>query len=137
MPDHRPVLLAAAVVARGNDLLMVRSEPGEWSVPAVPVESGETMVEAVVRSTRSMADLDALCGTFLGWYEVIPDGRTTGDVHEVVACFRAVSLDTREPTAGGDADEARWMAAWDVSELPLADGLAELLAEHGLIDTLT
>jgi len=29
------------------------------------------------------------------------------------------------------------MAVWDFSELPIADGLAELLAEHGIIDTLT
>lgn len=135
-----PVLRAAAVVAHGNDLLMVRSADGGgergWSVPSAPVRSGETMVEAVVRAVRSLTGLDALCGTFLGWYEVMPVGSDRGTPHEVVACFRAVSLDPDEPTPGSGVIEARWMAAWDVSELPLADGLAELLAEHGFIDTL-
>lgn len=46
-------------------------------------------------------------------------------------------MDDRTPTAGPDVVEARWIAVWDFSELPLADGLAELLAEHGIIDTLT
>ncbi|HMV74463.1 MAG TPA: NUDIX domain-containing protein, partial [Microthrixaceae bacterium] len=128
-----PVLRAAAVVAHGNDLLMVRSADGGgergWSVPSAPVRGGETMVEAVVRAVRSLTGLDALCGAFLGWYEVLPaesDRGTTrrGTPHEVVACFRAVSLEPDEPTPGSGAIEARWMAAWDVSELPLADGLA-------------
>lgn len=140
-----PVLRAAAVVAHGNDLLMVRSADGGaergWSVPSAPVRGGETMVEAVVRAVRSLTGLDALCGAFLGWYEVLPaesDRGSTrrGTPHEVVACFRAVSLEPDEPTPGSGALEARWLAAWDVSELPLADGLAELLVEHGFIDTL-
>lgn len=110
-------------------------------MPSAPVRGGETMVEAVVRAVRSLTGLDALCGAFLGWYEVLPaesDRGSTrrGTPHEVVACFRAVSLEPDEPTPGSGAIEARWMAAWDVSELPLADGLAELLAEHGFIDTL-
>ena len=138
--DPPPVLRAAAVVAHGNDLLMVRSADGGadrgWSVPSAPVRGGETMVEAVVRAVRSLTGLDALCGTFLGWYEVMPVGSDRGTPHEVVACFRAVSLEPDEPTPGSGALEARWLAAWDVSDLPLADGLAELLAEHGFIDTL-
>lgn len=135
-----PVLRAAAVVAHGNDLLMVRSADGGadrgWSVPSAPVRGGETMVEAVVRAVRSLTGLDALCGASLGWYEVLPVGSERGTPHEVVACFRAVSLEPDEPTPGSGVIEARWLAAWDVSELPLADGLAELLAEHGFIDTL-
>lgn len=139
-----PMVRAAAVATRGNDVLVVQSG-GEWSVPSVAVDVGETLAEAVARAVRTQTDLDALASPFMGWYEELPaardagphdDEHTTG-THLIVMCFGAVVMDDRTPKAGPDVVEARWMAVWDFSELPLADGLAELLAEHGIIDTLT
>lgn len=117
------------------------------------------MAEAVVRAVASQTGLDALTSPFMGWYEELPQptelsGPTTiaahtpsdgaGDdpsaatvAHQVVMCFGAVVMDDRQPTAGPEVLEARWMAVWDFSELHLTDGLAELLADHGIIDTLT
>ncbi|UDY36373.1 NUDIX hydrolase [Dermatobacter hominis] len=134
-----PVVVAGAVATRGNDLLVVRRDggpaEGRWSVPLARVAGGETMVEAAVRAVAEQTGLGALSGPFLGWYESI---RTAdpGGAHEVVACFTSVILDAVDPTAGAEVAEARWMPVWDVAELPLVDGLAELLAEHGVIDTL-
>jgi hypothetical protein len=51
--------------------------------------------------------------------------------------FEVVVVAGGEPTAGGDAAEAAWVPLWQVSELRLVDGLAEFLAEHGVIETLT
>jgi len=107
------------------------------------------MAEAVARAVRTQTGLDALGAPFLGWYEQLPSGPgrspeeqlggadDAGGVHQIVMCFGAVVMDDGPPTAGLDVVEARWMAVWDFSELPIADGLAELLAEHGIIDTLT
>lgn len=121
-----------------------------WSVPSVAVRSGETLAEAVARAVRTQTGLDALGAPFLGWYEQLPSGagrspeeqpggadHDADGVHQIVMCFGAVVMDDGPPTAGLDVVEARWMAVWDFSELPIADGLAELLAEHGIIDTLT
>lgn len=131
----RPVLSVGAVATTGNDLLVVRRRSddveGLWSVPTTAVTAGETMVEAAARSVAEQAGLGALSGPFLGWWESIGDDR-----HDVVACFSSVVLDRDEPVAGPDVVEARWMPVWDVAELPLTDGLAELLADHGVIDTL-
>ena len=49
--------------------------------------------------------------------------------------FRAVLLDSTTQPAS-QAAEVRWIPSWDAAELGLADGLAEFLGEHGLIETL-
>lgn len=136
-----PVVLGAAVATRGNDLLMMRTDRGAiegcWSVPSVAVAGGETLVEAVVRAVRERCGLTALAAPLLGWYESIEhgiDGAVAG--HDVVACYQTVVLDDSEPAPGPGVVEARWMPVWDVAELPLVDGLAHLLADHQVIDTI-
>ena len=135
-PVMWPELRVAAVATRVNELLMVRSD-GQWSTPAAVLRLGETLVEAAVRAVRDGCGLDALSGPSLGWYESIGPDPTDPDGHVVVMCFTVVVLDDDEPTAGAGTEEACWLPVWDVSELPLDDGLAALLAEHDIIDTLT
>ncbi len=141
MPEAiRPILLAGAVVMRRNDLLVIHvGEPParrRWSVPTAPVRPGESLVECAVRAVEGATGLPALSGEFLGWFESFPDGTASDENHHVVMCFEAVVLDPVHPIPGPGVAEARWMPVWEVSELPLADGLADLLSEHGVIDTL-
>lgn len=136
-----PALVAAAVVRRRNDLLVVRRTgrhgEGEWTIPTVAVRRGETLVEAAVRSVAECADLGGLAGPFIDWYESIDTAGDLTDSHEVVMCFDVLADGDGPPTAGDGFLEARWMPVWEVSELPLVDGLASLLADQGVIDTLT
>ncbi len=131
-----PRLAVGAVVVADEELLMVRRGhgpgAGTWSIPGGHVEVGETLAEAVVRELAEETGLDGLCGPFLGWAELIGDHG-----HVVVMDFEVVVVAGGEPTAGGDAAEAAWVPLWQVSELRLVDGLAEFLAEHGVIETLT
>ena len=47
------------------------------------------------------------------------------------------ALDDAVPTAlADDALEAAWVPVWTVPELDLVDGLAEFLADAGIIETL-
>lgn len=125
-----------AVCTRVNELLMVeRLNPpsaGKWSLPGGRVEHGETLAEAVVRELRSETGLRGVCGEFLGWAELFGESQ-----HHVVLDFAVTLLDDAEPVAGEDAREAAWVPVWTVPELPLADGLAEFLADQGIIETLT
>jgi 8-oxo-dGTP diphosphatase len=59
-----PVLIAAAIVRFGDELLMVRQAgPGEelfWTIPGGRVESGELVTEAVVREVREETGISVL-----------------------------------------------------------------------------
>lgn len=135
-----PVLVAGAVVRRRNDVLVVRRDDAaaerRWAVPTAVVRSGATLVESAVGAVADSTGLRGVAGAFLGWYESIPED-TAAAPHEVVMCFEVVLLGDEHPTPGADVTDAVWMPAWDVAELPLVDGLAELLSGQGVIDTLT
>lgn len=132
----RPELCVGAVARRTNELLMVRrARPpgvGLWSVPGGRVESGETLAEAVVRELAEETGVTGVCGPLMGWVE-----RMGADYHYVILDFEVVVLGEEPPQAGDDASEAAWVPVWTVPELALVDGLAEFLAEHGVIDTIS
>lgn len=131
----RPEVCVGAVAVRGNDLLMVRRGhgpgAGRWSVPGGRVEAGETLAEAVVRETAEETGVAVVCGPMLGWVELVDD-----DHHFVILDFEVVVMGADEPVAGTDATEARWVPVWEVPELRLVEGLAEFLADHGVIETV-
>jgi 8-oxo-dGTP diphosphatase len=133
---ERPELCVGIVARRGDELLLVRRghgpAAGEWSVPGGRVEWGETLAEAAVRELEEETGLRGVCGPLVGWTERIDE-----DHHFVILDLEVTVLDAGEPNPGGDAAEARWVPLWEVPELRLVDGLAEFLAEHGVIETLT
>jgi 8-oxo-dGTP diphosphatase len=134
----RPELCVGAVVVDSRDriLLIRRGTPpglGRWSIPGGRVQRGEMMVEAVLRELVEETGLEGVCGPLLGWVE-----RIDADVHFVIADFRVELLDEdAPPMAGDDAADVCWMEASAVGERrDLVDGLAEFLADHGIIATI-
>lgn len=103
---------------------------GRWSIPGGRVELGETLAEAVVRELAEETGLEALCDQFVGWVERIGDG-----YHYLILDFAVTVLSSEAPRAGDDAAEAEWVPLTDVASLPLVDGLAEFLHEHGILPT--
>ncbi|MCX6526069.1 MAG: NUDIX domain-containing protein [Actinobacteria bacterium] len=134
--SHLAVHVAALVVS-GDDFLMLRQH-NNWALPATAVRYGETLAEAVVRALGEQAGVaEAICGPFIGWAESIDTDTDidTSQSHTLSMYFRAVLLDSTTQPAS-QAAEVRWIPSWDAAELGLADGLAEFLGEHGLIETL-
>jgi ADP-ribose pyrophosphatase YjhB (NUDIX family) len=131
-----PVVAVGAVVVDHDRLLLVRrANPpaqGLWSVPGGRVEHGETLVEAVTRELREETALDGVCGRLLGWGE-----HFEGDHHSVVFDFEVTLVGDDQPTAGDDAAEVAWVELHEVVDRPLVEGLAELLADNGVIATFT
>jgi len=134
-----PELTVGAVVVDDDRLLLVRRAngpgAGTWSVPGGRVEAGETLAEAVTRELREETGLDGVCGSFIGWVELVPEG--DDDRHVVVLDFEVTLMASEEPTAGGDATAARWIPLSDVADQVLAPGLAEFLHDHAIIATIT
>lgn len=117
-------------------ILLVRRGRGPaegcWSVPGGRVEAGETLAEAVVRELQEETGLFAMCESLLGWTEVVDP-----DHHYVILDFTVTIVDEADPVAGDDAAEAAWVPLLDVAELRLADGLAEFLHDHGILETFS
>ena len=135
MTEAGPQLCVGAVIVDDGRLLMVRRghgpAAGTWSIPGGRVEHGETVAEAVVREVREETDIDAVCGPLLDCVERIDD-----EHHLVILDFRMELLAPADPVAGSDATEAAWIALEHVTDRHLAPGLAEFLADHGIIDEL-
>jgi 8-oxo-dGTP diphosphatase len=131
-----PVVAVGAVVVDHDRLLLVRrANPpaqGLWSVPGGRVEHGETLVEAVTRELREETALEGVCGRLLGWGEYFED-----DHHSIIFDFEVTLVGDDQPTAGDDAAEVAWVELHEVVDRPLVEGLAELLADNGVIATFT
>lgn len=131
-----PVLGVGALAVRDGRVLLVRRghgpAGGTWAVPGGRVEHGEALAEAVVRELAEETGLEAVCGPLVGRAEVIDE---EAGHHLVVLDFEVTVLGG-ELRAGDDAAEAAWVALADVLDRPLAPGMAELLADLGLIDAI-
>jgi 8-oxo-dGTP diphosphatase len=133
---NEPVLGVSAIVQHDGDLLLVRRgrgpAQGRWALPGGRVETGELLAEAVVRELREETALEGTCGRLVNYAELFVEER-----HFVVLSFEVTVLDRREPVAGDDAAEARWVPLADVADLTLTDGLAEFLHDNGVLDVIT
>ncbi len=133
--NGRPEICVGAVTLRSEHLLLIKrgTDPGRgrWSLPGGRVEFGETMIEALTREVREEAGIEVVCDQIVGWVE-----RMTDQYHFVIVDFFATPMGTADPVAGSDADDARWVPLWEVTELDLVDGLLDFLAEHEIIHAL-
>ncbi|MFP5254463.1 MAG: NUDIX hydrolase [Acidimicrobiia bacterium] len=130
------VLAVGAVVVDHDRLLLVRRghgpSGGQWAVPGGRVEAGETLAEAVTRELREETGLEGVCGGLLGVVERIDE-----DQHFVILDYEVTLVGDDEPVAGDDAAEVAWVELHDVAERDLAEGMAELLHDAGIIATFT
>lgn len=133
MTVGRPELCVGGIAVSEDRLLMVRraNEPGvgQWSLPGGRVESGESIVAAVVRELREETGLEVVCGPLRGWVE-----RTDVEYHFVILDFDVVLLEQRDPKPGSDASEAKWVPFDEVRKKDLVAGLETFLLDHGVLE---
>ncbi len=115
--------VGAVIHDAAGRLLLVRraNEPGRgrWSIPGGRVEHGETEPAALVREVAEETGLDVAPGRCLG--------RVRRGRYEIADYSATVVGGTLR--AGDDAAAAAWVTRERLDELPLVDGLAEVLTE--------
>ena len=131
MEDRRPHLGVGAIAVANGRLLMVRRarEPGRglWSLPGGHVEGGEYLSDALRREVKEETGLDVTVGGLAGIFEVV------GEQHLVVLDFMVDVSGDPVPSAGGDADEARWVELDDVGALDCTPRFHETLRGWGVL----
>lgn len=128
----RPILaVSTAVIRDGRVLLAQRAKPpgaGLYSLPGGLVEIGETVAEAAARELMEEVSVTAqplgLCGAR---DIIIPDDEGRIARHFVVLCYAARWI-AGEGTISPEAADIRWMRQQDVLDLPVTEGLVDIVA---------
>ena len=121
-PD-RPWVGIGAIVFRGDDVLLVRSNKGsrrgQWSIPGGAQDPGETIFQTAIREVREEAGIEVEAVEIVTAVDSIrrdADGRVRFHftLIDVLAEWRSGEL-----SAGDDADRADWVPASRFPELKL------------------
>jgi len=132
MPGSRiPCVGAIIADADGRLLLIKRGHPpqaGRWSLPGGRIEPGESDEQALVREVLEETGLRVSPGRLVGSVERPGLGDAVLDIRDYAAAVTGGELNP-----GDDADDARWVSPRDLGDLPLTSGLAETLADWGVL----
>jgi len=129
---ERPFLAVSAAIVRAGQILVVRrARPpaeGLFSLPGGVVESGETLVQALIREVREETSLAIEPVALAGFRETITrdrDGRV--ERHFVILPF-AARWRAGEVALNEELSEARWLDPAALAGLPTTPGLGEIVA---------
>lgn len=130
-PD-RPLLAVSAVIVRGGEFLTVRrARPpaeGLFTLPGGAVETGETLIQAIIREVREETALTIEPVALAGYREVIArDSVGRIERHFVILAFAARWV-AGEPRPNEEIAEFRWIRPPELKPLPTTEGLAEIVA---------
>jgi 8-oxo-dGTP diphosphatase len=126
-----PCVGAVIQDAAGRLLLIKRGHApgtGLWSLPGGRIEPGETDAQALVREMQEETGLLVEAGALIGAVRRAAGNGRVFDIRDYAATVIGGTLQ-----AGDDAAEARWVAAAELSALPITDGLLETLTCWGVL----
>jgi len=124
--------VGAVIVHEGRAVIVQRgTEPlkGQWSVPGGALEIGETLRQCAVREALEETGLQVEAGEVLEVFDAIyaeTDGRIL--YHYVLIDFECKLLGG-ELKAGGDAVQAKWVTAQELSKYEVAETARKMITK--------
>lgn len=127
----RPYLAVSAAIIRDGKVLVVRRARRPalnlYTLPGGVVETGETLVEAVMREVREETALAIEPVALAGHREaIVRDAEGRVERHFIILCFAARWL-SGEPVLNEELDDWRWLAPAELAGLSTTEGLAEIV----------
>jgi len=127
-PERPYLAVSAAIIRDGRVLIVRRARPPQlYTLPGGVVETGETLLQAVVREVREETAIEIEPVALAGHREAImrdAAGRT--ERHFVIMCFAARWI-AGEAVLNEELDDARWLKPAKLAGLKTTDGLAEIV----------
>ena len=118
-----PVIGAAVVVWRGDEVLLVRRgkapRKGEWSLPGGHQQVGETVRDCALRELKEETGLSAEILGLVDVVDAIYRDESGGVAQHFTLIDFAARLTGGELRAGDDATDARWHADAALDQLGL------------------
>jgi len=129
-PDRPLVGVGALIVETGRVVLIKRGHAplkGEWSIPGGLLELGETIRHGAEREALEETGLVVRATELLGVFDrIVEDDDKRICYHYVLIDFLCERV-SGALQASGDAEDARWFTAEEVSELSLAGDTAAVI----------
>ncbi len=134
-PQQPLVGVGAIIVEDGRVLLIKRGKPpmlGEWSIPGGMLEIGETLRQGAEREALEETGLVVNATDLLGVFDrIVPESEKNGEAprtlyHYVLIDFLCQKI-SGNALAAGDAADARWFSAEELSALRLPSDTQKVL----------
>ena len=126
----RPILAVSAAIIRDGKVLIVRRArpPRVYTLPGGVVETGETLLEAVVREIGEETSLEIEPVALAGYREaIVPDADGRIERHFVILPFASRWI-AGEPVLNEELSEAIWLEPAAIAGLETTAGLGEIIA---------
>jgi 8-oxo-dGTP diphosphatase len=122
-----PTPCAGVVCFRGEEVLLIKRGKapriGQWSIPGGRIESGEPASIAAMRELREETGVEA---EFLGLIDVVD--YLSPERHYVLIDYAARWI-AREPVAGDDAAEAKFVPLAEIQDLGMWDETVKVILQ--------
>jgi ADP-ribose pyrophosphatase YjhB (NUDIX family) len=120
--------------ARGDILLIRRSDNDNWALPGGAIDLGESLAQAAVREVREESGIDCEITGLVGIYT---DPRhvilytSNGEVRQEFSIVLTASATHGEPTPSSESSDVRWTPVADLPSYRM-DRSMRLRVEHYL-----